>query len=220
MASAAAPTAQTGDFARARRAMIDSQLRTSGINEPYLLDAIARVPREDFVPASARAVAYNDRQIPLGGGRVMTAPLSQARLLLEAKPALTDKVLLIGGGSGYLAAVLAPLVASLDVVESDDALAAMAPVKAGNWHSGDLAGGWKKGAPYDLVIIDGAAEQVPPAIAKQMAEDGRMITGTVTRGVTRIAVGRRVDNSVVLDDVADISMPVLAEFAAPKGWSF
>lgn len=220
MASAATSAASDMDFARARRAMIDSQLRVSGINDPALLEAIRAIAREDYVQPDQRAIAYVDRQLPLAEGRWMTAPLSQARLLLEAKPKSGDKTLLIAGGTGYLAAVLAPLVASLDVVENDKRLSGIGGSKAGDWHSGALAGGWKKGAPYDLIVIDGAVEELPKALAKQLAESGRIVTGTVSRGVTRIAVGRRVDDAIALQPVIEISMPVLADFAAPKGWSF
>ena len=221
MASAAAQTTdQTAVFARARRAMIDSQLRVSGINEPYLLDAFARVPREDYVAADQRSIAYVDRQLPLGEGRAISSPLGQARLLLEAAPKQTDKALLIAGGTGYLAALLAPLVASLDVVEPDARLGHFDGERAGNWHASAMIDGWKKGAPYDLIIIDGAIENVPKAIARQLDSHGRIATGTVANGVTRIAIGRRSGDGVALLPVADIGMPVLADFATPKGWSF
>ncbi|AKM11221.1 protein-L-isoaspartate O-methyltransferase family protein [Croceicoccus naphthovorans] len=219
MATAAAPSASE-DFTRARRAMIDSQLRPSGVNDLTLIDAFMRVAREDYVAADQRAVAYVDRSLPLGEGRALTAPLSQARLLTEAKPKATDKALLIAGGTGYLAAVLAPLVASLDVVESDARLSGSEGSKAGNWHSGALTGGWKKGGPYDLIVIDGAVETVPAALATQLADDGRIVTGTVVRGVTSIAVGRKVDKSVALLPLIEMGLPILTDFAAPKGWSF
>lgn len=223
MATAAAASAATavsgGDYARARRAMIDSQLRVSGINDPELLAAFASVPREDYVAADQRANAYVDRALPLGGGRSLTAPLSQARLLLEAAPRAHDKALLVGGGTGYLAAVLAPLVASLDVVEDAADRPSAAP-RAGNWHAGDLAAGHAAGAPYDLIVIDGSVEALPPAFAGQLADNGRIVTGTVDRGVTRIAIGRRSGDVIALQPVTDIALPVLAAFAAPKEWSF
>jgi len=220
MASAAAPTAQNSDFARARRAMIDSQLRVSGINDPAILAAFAAVPREDYVAADQRAIAYVDRSLPLGEGRVLTAPLGQARLISEAAPRQSDKVLLIAAGTGYLAAILAPLVASLDVVEDDDRLSGLAGEKAGSWHKGDLAKGYKRGGPYDLIVIDGAIEALPKALAQQLAGDGRIVTGTLDNGVTRIAVGRLADKNVALHPLVDIAMPVLNAFAAPKEWSF
>ncbi|WP_066557955.1 protein-L-isoaspartate O-methyltransferase family protein [Croceicoccus bisphenolivorans] len=219
-AASAATTVSGGEYARARRAMIDSQLRVSGINDPAILAAFAAVPREDYVAADQRATAYVDRALPLGEGRALSAPLSQARLILEAAPKQTDKVLLVAGGTGYLAAVLAPLVASLDVVEDDARLSGNAAAKAGSWHKGDLTAGYKKGGPYDLIVIDGAVEALPKAFAAQLAPDGRLVTGTVERGVTRVAVGRLSDKAIALQPVHDIAMPVLASFAAPKEWSF
>ena len=101
------------DFAAARRAMIDSQLRTSGVNDPAVLEAFARVAREDHVPAAAQAHAYIDRAIPLGDGHALAAPLFHGRMLVEAGLRSDDTVLLVSCGSGYLAALLEGLVAAL-----------------------------------------------------------------------------------------------------------
>src|SRR5262245_57775824 len=92
--------AETNDAAR--RAMIDSQLRTIGVNESWVLTAFASVAREDFVPENARAAAYIDRAVPLGGGRYLAAPVVHGRMLAEAAPQPSDTVLLIGDGNGYL----------------------------------------------------------------------------------------------------------------------
>ena len=105
-------------FAAARRAMIDSQLRTSGVNELWVLEAMASLRREDFVPEAARDSAYIDRAVPLGGGRFLAAPLFHGKVLAEASPTAEDKALLISAGSGYLEALLRPLVGSLTVVDA------------------------------------------------------------------------------------------------------
>ena len=107
----------------ARRAMIDGQLRVNGVSDPAVLAAMGALPREEFVPANARDTAYIDRAILLGHGRVLAPPLSHGSLLAEAAPTSRDNAVLIGGGTGYLAALLAPLVGSLAVVESSAALA-------------------------------------------------------------------------------------------------
>lgn len=187
----------------ARRAMIDSQLRTSGVNEPWVLAAMARVAREDFVPAVSRDAAYIDRAISLGNGRFLAAPLVHARMLAEAAPVLGDSVLLIGDGDGYLAALLRPLVASLDAVSAADAAQAER-CKAG----------------YSLIVIDGAIEQLPPGIAAQLADAGRLVTGLVERGVTRLAAGRKAAGDVALLPLAELGIPVLPEFAALRRWTF
>ncbi|MBB3938743.1 protein-L-isoaspartate(D-aspartate) O-methyltransferase [Novosphingobium fluoreni] len=184
----------------ARRAMIDSQLRTSGVNEPWILEAMGSLAREDYVPANMRDAAYIDRAIALGDGRMLASPLVHGRFLAEARPTQADKALLIGD-DGYLAALLRPLVGSLDVV---------APGDAGAIGSGD----------YTLIMIDGAIEALPDALVDRLAPDGRVVTGQVLRGVTRVATGRKAAGRVALLPLAEIGIPVLPEFAAPKRWSF
>jgi protein-L-isoaspartate(D-aspartate) O-methyltransferase len=191
-----------GSFAEARRAMIDSQLRTSGVNEPFVLAAMARVPREAFVPEVSRNSAYIDRAIPLGNGRFLAAPVVHGKMLAEAAPKAADKALLIGDANGYLAALLGPMVGSLDAV---------AP--------GDAATSTGEGG-YTLIVIDGAIEELPASIGNLLADDGRLVTGVVERGVTRLAAGRKAAGAVALLPLAEIGIPVLHEFAAPKRWSF
>ena len=225
MASAATPqpelTPASGEnFAAARKAMIDSQLRPSGINDPRVLAAMASTPREQYVAADQRAIAYMDRSVSLGEGRALSAPFAQAMLLQTARPADTDKALLIGGATGYLAALLAPMVASLDVVESDARLTGIAGSRTGDW----LTDGFKRNGPYDLIVIDGAVEHLPKAIAAQLAADGRLVTGVTDRGVTRIAIGRKAGTEanapIALQPLVETGIPVLAEFKKEKGWSF
>ncbi len=219
------PTPASGEnFAAARKAMIDSQLRPSGISDARILAAMASAPREQYVAADQRSIAYMDRSVPLGDGRALSAPIAQAMLLQTARPANTDKALLIGGATGYLASLLAPMVASLDVVEPSARLSGVAGSKAGDWHNGALNAGFAANGPYDLVVIDGAIEKLPSAIADQLAADGRLVTGLVERGVTRIAIGRKAgagaDAPVALQTLAETGMPVLADFKEEKGWSF
>jgi len=190
-----------GTSEAARRAMIDSQLRTSGVNEPWVLAAMANVAREDFVPPEMRAAAYIDRAVPLGNGRFLAAPLVQGRMLGEAEPTKQDATLLVGDGNGYLAALLRPLVGSLDVVDPADAKT-------------------EKSGAYSLIVIDGAIEELPAALAAQLSEGGRVVTGLVVRGVTRLATGRKTAGQVALLPLTEIGIPVLPEFAAPKRWSF
>lgn len=193
--------ANVAAISEARRAMITSQLRTSGVNEPWVLEAMAAVARENYVPAAMRDAAYIDRAIALGDGRFLAAPLFHGRLLAEAAPTATDKVLLVGDGEGYLAALLRPLAGSLDVVACADAATA-----------GE--GG------YDLVVIDGAIEVLPDVLAERVVGNGRVVTGLVVRGVTRLAVGSKAAGVVSLLPLAEMGIPVLPEFAAPKRWSF
>jgi protein-L-isoaspartate(D-aspartate) O-methyltransferase len=193
--------ASAADPKIARRAMIDSQLRTSGVNEPWVLAAMNSVPREDFVPHGARAAAYTDRAVPLGNGRFLAAPLVQGRMLAEAKPTPDDKTLIVSASGGYLAALVGPLVGTLEVKDVADV--------------GEL----EQGA-FSLILIDGAIEELPAGIAAALAEGGRIVGGLVTHGVTQLAVGTKAGGVVSWLVLAEIGIPVLPEFAAPRRWSF
>lgn len=195
--------AATIDSHAARQAMIDSQLRVSGVNAPQVLAAMSKVPREDFVPAAARGHAYIDRAIPLEGTHALPPPLVQGMMLAEAAPGPSDRILVISSGSGYLAALVEAMGASVDVVSAADGAAGMCD-----------------GSGYSLILIDGAIEHLPAALAGALAEGGRVVAGLVSRGVTSLAAGRKVGGSVALHALAEIGIPVLHEFAAPKSWSF
>jgi len=195
--------AGTGGFAKARQAMIVSQLRVSGVNAGFVLERMAAVPREAFVPEAVRVQAYADRATPIGNGRYLAAPLVQGRMLEEAQPDVADKALLVDGGSGYLAELVRPLVGSLTVITPEDAIADRI-----------------EGGEFTLLMIDGAVEQLPANLVARLADGGRVITGQKLRGVTRIAAGVKAAGAVALVPLAEIGIPELPEFAAPKGWSF
>jgi protein-L-isoaspartate(D-aspartate) O-methyltransferase len=183
----------------ARRAMIDSQLRPSGVNDPAVLAAFNRVRREDFVPAAAIGVAYMDRSLPLGGGKVLAPPLSHGRMLMEAAPTQADRALLVEGGSGYLAALVAPLVASVESI---------AP------------GGSPADQGYTLLLIDGAIEHLPQALADALATDGRVVTGLIERGVSRLAIGRKAAGGIGFLTLGEADFAALPDYAAHAKWSF
>lgn len=187
----------------ARRAMIDSQLRVSGVNDPAVLAAMGKVAREQFVPAEAQGHAYIDRAIPLGAGGALPAPLVHGLMLSEALPRAGERVLVVTGGSTYLAALVEAMGALVDSVDA----ATVATVKRG-------------AAPYDLVLIDGAIEQLPGALADALSEGGRVVTGVVLRGVTRLASGRKLGGEVQLLPLAEVGIPVLGDFVRAKSWSF
>ena len=187
----------------ARKAMIDSQLRTSGVNAEFVLRRMSQVARERFVPESAQGFAYIDRAIALGGGRYLAAPVVQGMMLHEARPTAADKALLIDGGSGYLAELMRPLVASLEVLAPAEAVAKS-----------------RKGGDFTLLVIDGAVEQLLEALVRRLSADARVVTGVVDNGLPRLAIGRKAAGVVSLLPLAELGIPVLPEFAAPKGWSF
>jgi protein-L-isoaspartate(D-aspartate) O-methyltransferase len=196
------PIASTSEIAR--RAMIDSQLRTSGVNEEFVLSRMLAVPREDFLPAEKATLAYIDRSVSLGGDAHLAAPLFYGKLLIEAAPVPQDRVLVVEGGTGYLAELLRPLVTQLATMSAAEAAA------------GSLA----QGGPFSLIVIDGAIEQLPDTLAEQLAESGRIVSGLLLRQVTRLAAGRKIDGRVALRAIEELGIPVLRAFDAPKGWTF
>lgn len=209
----------------ARHAMVASQLRTSGVTDPRLIRAMAEVPRERFMPAGFGELAYRDRALPLGHGREQNAPLATARLLGEAAIRAGDSVMLIGAASGYTAALIAHLGSSVVAVESDTALAAsagqaLAGTAGVRLVEGALADGHEDAAPYDAIVVDGAVEQLPDALVAQVREGGRIASGIVERGVTRLAAGTRTAGGFALTPFADIDCVVLPGFARPRGFSF
>ncbi|WP_294319915.1 protein-L-isoaspartate O-methyltransferase [uncultured Sphingomonas sp.] len=212
------------DFDAMRHAMVVSQLRTSAVSDPAVVAAMGRVPREAFVPPAQAEVAYRDAALPLPGGRAINPPLITGRLLTAAELQPTDRVLLIGAAMGYGAAVLARLVDSVVALEEDATLAAAAHTALANDPvdvvEGPLNAGWAQGAPYDVIVIDGAVESVPQAIVAQLAPGGRLTTGIVDRGVTRLALGRRTEGGFGLVDFADLGCVELPGFAKPKTFQF
>ena len=196
-------TTSLPDTSLARRAMIESQLRTSGVNEEYVLARMLAVPREDFLPAEKAALAYIDRAVALDAGAALAAPLFYGKLLVEAAPAPDDRVLVVEGGTGYLAALLRPLVGELVAVNAADA-----------------AAGRVTGGPFTLIVIDGAIAQLPEGLTALLADDGRIVSGLVLRQVTRLASGRKVTGRVNLQPIEDLGIPVLHAFDAPKTWTF
>lgn len=190
-------------FDDARRAMIDSQLRTSGVTDPAVLARMGSVAREDFVPVDQRAAAYSDRAVRLPEGGALPAPLFHGLLLAEARPSGTDRAIVVDGGSGYLPALLAPMVAAVEVISPADAAAGKI---------GDRAA--------TLLLIDGAIEHLPDALAKKLPDGARIVTGLVERGVTRLAAGRKAGAALGLVALAETGVPRLAAFDREAGWSF
>ncbi|MFM5929646.1 MAG: protein-L-isoaspartate O-methyltransferase family protein [Novosphingobium sp.] len=186
--------------ATARRAMIDSQLRVSGVNDPAILGAFDTVAREDHVPADLAANAYIDRALALGDGHSLPAPLVHGRMLIEAAPKPGEAVLVVST-NGYLAALASALGCSVTRVAPADVSA-------------------RKKGDYSLILIDGAAEVLPASLAGLLADDGRVVTGVLERGISRLATGRKAAGTIAVLPLAEIGIPAIPEFAAKPGWSF
>jgi protein-L-isoaspartate(D-aspartate) O-methyltransferase len=211
-------------FEPMRRAMVASQLRTTGVNDPRVVAAMGEVARERFVPAERAALAYADAMVPLADGRALNPPMALGRLLTEAQLEGHERALVIGAGSGYAAAVLARLVASVTALEEDPALAATARAAlAGTGVTvveGPLAAGWAEAGPYDFILIDGAVEYLPEAIVGQAADGGRIALALLDRGVTRLSLGRVVHGAFGLRTIADAATAILPGFDRPRGFTF
>lgn len=171
------------DFADARTRMVDSQLRPNKVSDPRILAAMRALPREQFLPPALAPLAYSDDDIPLGGGRFMMEPMVLARLVQLAAPEAGARALVVAAGTGYGAAVLAACGARVTALESDPALRAiaaralMAEAPGVELVAGPLAAGWPAGAPYDLILIEGAVAEIPPSLGGQLrADGGRLVT--------------------------------------------
>jgi protein-L-isoaspartate(D-aspartate) O-methyltransferase len=200
-------------YATARFNMVESQIRTNKVTDPALLAALSRLPRQIFVPAELAGVAYVDKGLRIAPNRYLVEPLTTARLLQAAEVTPADRVLVIGAGTGYSAAILGDLAASVTAVESDAALAdaarsnlAALAVTNAVVHTGPLEKGHAASGPYDVVLIDGMIADLPKKIADQMVEHGRLVTvkaqeGRSGTGMLYRKLGGSVSGRVLFDAV-------------------
>lgn len=215
------------DFAFARRTMVDNQLRTSGITDWRILDVMNRVPREIFVPEERRALAYIDENVKLSAERTMLAPASLGRLIQLAEVGPQDKVLDVGCGTGYSTAVLAGLAGSVIGLEDDAGLAAVANdaletqgIANAEVVVGALENGAPKSAPFDVIIIEGAVDQVSAMLLRQLGDEGRLITvhGHGNAAVAHVYVKSGKDISS--RPAFNASIPAIASFADAPAFRF
>jgi protein-L-isoaspartate(D-aspartate) O-methyltransferase len=228
MHAADATPAET-DFAAARAMMVDSQVRPNKVTDRRVIEAMRRLPRELFVPAGRRALAYSDEDVPLGGGRFLMEPMVVARLVQAAAAQPGERALVVGAGSGYGAALLAACGAEVTALEADEGLLALAraALPAARVQvrvvEGPLGEGWKSAAPYDVIMIEGAVPEVPAAIAAQLA-------GTGARLVTVLRPGTRVGQAVLCAAAGggrlaarplfDCAVPALPDLRREPGFVF
>jgi protein-L-isoaspartate(D-aspartate) O-methyltransferase len=170
------------DFAAQRQLMVRQQLTPRGLKDARVLAAMSKVPREEFVPAESRAASYEDGPLPIGGGQTISQPYIVAFMTEQLQPKPGDRVLEIGTGSGYQAAILAELVKevySVEIVEplAKNAEAALARLGYKNVHLkvGDGYKGWPEEAPFDAIIVTCAPDKVPQPLTDQLKDGGRMV---------------------------------------------
>jgi protein-L-isoaspartate(D-aspartate) O-methyltransferase len=215
------------DYETARRNMVESQIRTNKVTHAALLAALAAVPRERFVPAERVHAAYVDHDIPLAAGRYLMEPMIYARLVQVVDPQPSENALVVGSATGYGAAVLARLVKSVTALESDPALAGRGReqltqqgVVGATQVEGPLEQGWPRGAPYDLILLEGASEVIPQTLFDQLADGGRLVAVIVAEGVGRAVLHTKQANIVSHRAVFDAAIHPLPGFTRSRGFVF
>ena len=208
------------DYQAARDAMIDSQLRPQGVNDPEVLEAFAKVPREQFVPEQARPLAYIDRAVPLGDGRFLSPAAALGLLLTQLEPVRGERVLVVGAGTGYSSAILSEMGLQVTALEESPELAARAKAAGIDVAQGPLAAGWKRGAPYDLILVDGSVERIPDAFIEQLEDGGRLGAALIDDGVSRLIVGRKGGGGFGHYSIADLAVAELPGFERPRAFTF
>ncbi len=204
-----------------REAMIDSQLRPTGVNDPAVLAAFRTVARERFVPVAAASLAYADAGVAIAPGRAMLEPMILGLLLTHARVRPGDRVLVVGAGTGYAVALVAALGARVAAVEEDPVLAGIARGNGVDVVIGPLAAGWAADAPYDLILLDGAAAELPPTLVAQVADGGRLAAVIVGGdGIGRATVGRVIAGHFAGTGIAETAAPVLPGFARAPAFVF
>jgi protein-L-isoaspartate(D-aspartate) O-methyltransferase len=207
---AASEQSRTSGDAAARAHMVDTQLRGRDIRNAAVLEAMRRVPRHEFVPESLRHRAYEDGPLPIAAGQTISQPYIVAYMTQAIEPAKTDRVLEIGTGSGYQAAVLAELVAEVYTIEIIPALAASASALLKhlgytNIHTreGDGYAGWPDKAPFDKIVVTAAPESIPQALIDQLKVGGIMAV-PVGRGFQMMTIVRKSGTGTVTTKTMEV----------------
>jgi protein-L-isoaspartate(D-aspartate) O-methyltransferase len=171
-----------GDLTAQRYAMVDEQIAARGISDPATLEAMRTVPRHEFLPMRLRGEAYMDYPLPIGHGQTISQPFIVAFMTEAIRPQPGEKILEIGAGSGYQAAVLAQMGADVYTIEIVEPLAEMARqtlerlgFKNAHVRHGDGFRGWPEHAPFDAIIVTCAPDKIPPDLVAQLRDGGRMI---------------------------------------------
>jgi len=215
------------DYAAARRNMVESQLRPNKVTDAAVLDAMATLPRERFVPEAMRSVAYVDEDIPVGRDRFLMEPMVLARLLQLAAVQPGDAALVVGSATGYTAAVLARLAARVIGLEGDPQFAASAKETLAGLGIGNvaivespLAAGAPRQAPYDVIVLDGSVDEIPAPVIDQMGEGGRLVAVRNTDRIGRATLLTRSRGVVAGRATFDAAVPRLPGFEAAPVFSF
>lgn len=214
------------DFAARRTVMVDTQVRPNDVTKYPVIEAMLAIPREEFVPAALRSVAYSGENLAIGDRRVVLEPRTLAKLIDGLDIQQGDLVLDLACGYGYSAAVIARLAEAVVAIEEDEIMAAEAEKRLADADvfnvatlHGDLTEGNPKQGPYDVILIEGAVEEVPATILDQLKEGGR-IGALFMEGSLGIArIGYRLNGRVNWRYAFNAHAPVLKAFTKQRGFT-
>jgi protein-L-isoaspartate(D-aspartate) O-methyltransferase len=221
------------DFSVQRLNMVESQVRPSELTDRRIARVMMAVPREAFLPSALHGVAYSDAELPLdriegaGSGRRMLAARTVAMMIQAMEVGAGDVVLLVGGGAGYEAALLADMVQTVVCLESDEALAkscetALSELGIGNVAvvKDDLASGYASEGPYDAILVNGAVDDVGAELLDQLKDGGRLVAVHHMGQVNRVAIWQRTGEQYARVEKGTAGAPVLPGFARESAFSF
>ena len=220
------------DFATQRKNMVEGQVRPSDITDRRIIRAMLDLPREAFCPPSQRATAYRDEMLAMNDvqsarPRYTTAPRTLAKMIQALELGDNDTVLEIGSGTGYGAAILSTMAAKVIAVEPDNALATLARANlkataASNVTviEGDSATGHAPGAPYDAILVNGAAADISRILLDQLKDGGRLVAVVSNGSFGHLTVWRRLGGTFDAQVLSDAAAPVLAGFAKSAQFVF
>ncbi len=217
------------DFARARRTMVDTQIRVNDVTDSRIIDALSSVPRETYVPDGRRSLAYIDDDVLVSDGtgvpRYVLEPMVLAKMLQAAAIETDDRVLDVGTATGYSAAVLAQISGQVVALEEDGTLAALARHNLAGLPNvelveGVLVAGAAAKSPFNVIILQGGAEVVPTSLTEQLVDGGRLVAVVGSGRSAKCLVHTRLGGEVSVRQVFDAAIPALPGFAAPRGFLF
>ncbi|MGJ8529637.1 protein-L-isoaspartate O-methyltransferase family protein [Maritalea sp.] len=207
------------DFQRARTAMVDCQVRPNSVTDFEIIQIMGEIPRENFVPADLRALAYLDEHLSLSANRMMLSPMRVAQMIQLADIQKTDVVLDVACGSGYSAAIMAGLASSVVAIDDDETLVATANEVLADLDIGNVAvmqsalnAGFAKEGPYDVIFVEGSVDFVSDELKQQLAMGGRIVCVEPLDGVDTAILYTKSEGGLSRREAFNASVPHLSPF--------